>query len=356
MMVQAFIIAKRYLFVVLLTACISNLAAQNAALSKIAFGSCGHQDHPLPVYDLIVKHRPDLFVFLGDNIYGDTDNMDTLRAKYARLAAHKGFQQLIKTTKTLAIWDDHDYGMNDAGRHYAFKDSTKEIFLKFFNEPVNSARRKHAGIYDAHIYNCNGKKLQVILTDNRTFRDDLILYQGEKKNDERYFYTPDYSPQPSKDSTMLGAEQWAWLEEQLKQPADLRLICSGSQFSIEYNGYESWANFPHEQRKMLDLIKKTKANGVMFLSGDVHYAEISKLTDPGLYPIYDVTASGLSSTWLFATPNNNRIEGPIMENHFGMLTINWKLTDPTIKMEIWDVSNNQRIEHTVKLSELSFKK
>jgi alkaline phosphatase D len=75
-----------------------------------------------------------------------------------------------------------------------------------------------------------------------------------------------------------------------------------------------------------------------------------------LYPIYDVTASGLSSTWLFATPNNNRIEGPIMENHFGMLTINWKLTDPTIKMEIWDVSNNQRIEHTVKLSELSFKK
>lgn len=335
--------------------CSFTLQAQNP-VSKIAFGSCGHQDHPLPVYGVINQHHPDLFIFLGDNIYGDTDNMDTLRAKYARLAAHKDFQQLMKTTRTLAIWDDHDFGMNDAGRHYAYKDSSKEIFLKFFNEPAQSARRKHAGIYDARMYNCNGKKLQVILTDNRTFRDDLIPYQGEKKNDERYFYTPDYSPQPSPDSTMLGQQQWAWLEEQLKQPADLRLICSGSQFAIEYNGYESWANFPHEQKKMLDLIKKTRANGVMFLSGDVHYAEISRLHEPGLYPIYDVTASGLSSTWLFATPNNNRIEGPVMENHFGQLTINWSLKDPTIKMEIWDVSNNQRIEYSIQLSELQFKK
>lgn len=92
----------------------------------------------------------------------------------------------------------------------------------------------------------------------------------------------------------------------------------------------------------------------MFLSGDVHYAEISKLKEDGLYPIYDVTASGLSSTWHFATPNKNRIEGPVMENHFGIITITWNENNPEIKMEIWDGKNNQRIEHAIGLDEISF--
>ena len=138
------------------------------------------------------------------------------------------------------------------------------------------------------------------------------------------------------------------------KPADLRLVCSGSQFGIEYNGYEAWANFPHEQKKFLELIKKTKANGVLFLTGDVHYGEISKLEEPGLYPVYDFTSSGLSSTWHFATPNKNRIEGPIMDNHFGLLTIAWKKRNPVIKMEIWDTNNNQRVEHSIRLNEISF--
>lgn len=154
---------------------------------------------------------------------------------------------------------------------------------------------------------------------------------------------------------MLGETQWQWLEQELKKPADLRLIGSGSQFSIEYNGYEAWANFPLEQQRFLDLVKKTKANGVMFITGDVHYAEISKLEKPGLYPIYDVTSSGITSTWLFATPNKNRIEGPVMDNHFGMITIDWAQKDPSIKMEIWDVRDNQRVEYTIRLSEISFK-
>ena len=198
-------------------------------ISKIAFGSCGKQYHPLPIFDVIVGHQPDLFVFLGDNIYADTDNMDTMKAK------------------------------------------------------------------------------------------------------------------------------WLWLEKELQKPADLRIIGSGSQFGIEYNSYESWANFPLEQQKMIDLIKKTKANGVLFLSGDVHYAEISKLSIPGMYPIYDITSSGLSSKWHFATPNNNRIEGPVMENHFGLLTIDWEHKNPVIKMEVWDINNNQRFEYTIRLDELQFK-
>ncbi|HEX6845579.1 MAG TPA: alkaline phosphatase D family protein [Chitinophagaceae bacterium] len=328
---------------------------KEVAVTRIAFGSCGYQDEPQPVLALAAEQKPDAFIFLGDNIYGDTDNMDTLQAKYNRWGAKDEFKKLDSSTKIFAIWDDHDFGRNDAGKWYPYKGESKEIFLKFFKEPAESDRRKHEGIYQAEYIKAGEKTIQVILLDVRTFRNSLLAYDTSAKLPRKsYFYIPDYKPHLSPDSTLLGGEQWQWLEAELTKPADIRLICSGSQFSIEFNGYEAWANFPYEQKRMLELIKKTKANGVIFLTGDVHYAEISKLEEQGLYPIYDVTASGITSTWDFATLNKNRIEGPVMDNHFGLLTIEWQ-SDPLIRMEIIDKYRNSRIEYTIKGSDISFK-
>jgi alkaline phosphatase D len=325
------------------------------AVTKIAFGSCGDQDWPQPVLSLAADNKPDAFIFLGDNIYGDTKNMDTLENKYKRWMAQADFKKLDSATKIYAIWDDHDYGWNDDGKYYEFKKQSKELFLKYFKEPAQSERGKHEGIYHTEYIRTGDKTVQLILLDVRTFRNNLLPYDTlTKLPREHYFYKPDYKPHTSADSALLGAEQWKWLEGELNKPADLRLLCSGSQFSIEYNGYEAWANFPHEQKRMLDLIKKTKANGLLFLTGDVHYAEISKLEEPGLYPIYDITSSGITSTWDFATLNKNRIEGPVMDNHFGLLTITWE-KDPVIKMEIIDKFNNQRIEYTIRGSDIIFK-
>jgi alkaline phosphatase D len=327
---------------------------QKVAKTSIAFGSCGHEDEAQPVLALAADYNPDAFIFLGDNIYGDTDNMDTLQRKYERLGSKPEFQKLSNAAKLYAIWDDHDFGRNDAGKWYPFKKESKEIFLNFFKEPAQSERRKHEGIYHAEYLTKNGKTVQLILLDVRTFRSDLLLFDTTSKDlQERYFYPLDYQPHTSQDSTLLGAAQWKWLEATLQKPADLRLICSGSQFGIEFNGYEAWANFPHEQQRMLELIKNTKTTGVIYLTGDVHYAEISKLIVPGLYPLYDITSSGITSTWSFATPNKNRIEGPVMDNHFGLLTVEWS-ADPSIKMEIIDKSRNCRIEHTIRLSELKW--
>jgi alkaline phosphatase D len=335
---------------------VQNLQAQNKlpSVTKIAFGSCAHENDPQPILDLAANQKPDLFIYLGDNIYGDTKDMNVLKAKYAKLAAKQEFQNLKKSTRILATWDDHDFGWNDSGKWYPFKNESKEIFLNFFYEPKDSERRKHEGIYTSYQFESNGKKIQIILLDNRTFRSDLRLYRGELSHEPKYFYPLDYYPHQIEDSTLLGETQWNWLENELRKPADIRIIGSGSQFSISYNGYEAWANFPHEQKRFLELIKKTKANGVFFISGDVHYAEVSKLEIDGLYPIYDCTSSGITSTWHFATPNDNRIEGPVMENHYGLLTINCEKKDPEIKMEIIDVKQNQRIEHTIMLSQISF--
>jgi alkaline phosphatase D len=323
-------------------------------VTKIAFGSCGDQDWPQPVLSLAAELKPDAFVFLGDNIYGDTDIMDTLRNKYQRWSVRPEYKKLLASTKIFATWDDHDYGRNDSGVHYPFKKEAKEIFMNHFNVESDNEMRSRDGIYHTRYIKTNGKIVQIILLDVRSFRSDLLLYDGKTKLPrDRYFYKPDYMPHTSTDSTLLGEAQWAWLQNELTKPADLRLIGSGSQFSIEYNGYEAWANFPHEQKRMLEIIKSTRANGVIFLTGDVHYAEISTLKEDGLYPIYDVTASGITSTWDFAAANKNRIEGPVMENHFGLLTITWE-KDPIIKMEIIDNTNNHRLDYEIKGSAIKF--
>jgi alkaline phosphatase D len=323
-------------------------------LSKIAFGSCGDQRLPQPVIDRVARRKPDLFIYLGDNIYSDTDVIDTLEENYRKLVRKREFQALKASTPILATWDDHDFGLNDAGRHYALKEQSKILFLQTFGVP-DSAMLNRKGIYYSKIFSGGEHTVQIIFPDTRTFRDKLLAYTGDKKDDSRFNYQLDYSAYTTEDSTLLGEDQWKWIDEQLKVPADLRIIASSTQFGITFNGYESWANFPHEQRRMLELIKKNKASGVMFISGDVHYAEISKLNEPGLYPIYDVTSSGITSRWDFATPNDNRIEGPVMENHYGLLTIDWKEKDPSIHMRIYDVDDKERIHHTIHLSELQFK-
>ena len=323
-------------------------------ITKIAFGSCASEKHPLPIFYNVVKHKPDLFIFLGDNIYGDTKNMDSLKKKYKLLGNKKSFINLKDKVPILATWDDHDYGWNDVGKLYEYKEESKEIFLQFFDEPASSQRRKHKGIYHSHIKKYGNNKLQIILLDGRTFRDDLKPYNGEYDNDKRYgFYKKDYAPHLDTLPTLLGKQQWIWLENELKKPADVRIICTGTQFGIEWNGYEGWSNFPNERKRMVELIKRTKANGVLFISGDVHYSEISKV-DTTFYPLYDFTSSGLSSTWHFATPNKNRIEGPIMKNHFGLINIFWEQNNTKIKMETWDINDNQRIEYTIPLNSLQF--
>ena len=214
---------------------------------KIAFGSCGHETDPLPVFNQVVDHQPDVFIFLGDNIYGDTYDMDTLRAKYGKLADKSSYQNLKSNIPILATWDDHDFGWNDSGRHYPFKEESKQIFMDFFDEPKDSERRGRPGIYQSYFYDVGRLKIQIILLDTRTFRDDLRKYDGEKSGESRYFYGLDYYPYEISDSTLLGEIQWEWLESELQKEADVRIVGSSTQFGIEYNGYEAWANYPHEQ-------------------------------------------------------------------------------------------------------------
>lgn len=320
---------------------------------KIAFGSCSHQDKPLLIFNEIALRSPNLFIFLGDNIYGDTKNGLLLKKKYARLAKKSSFIALKQKTQIIATWDDHDFGKNDAGKEFIRKTKFKKLFLDFFDEPKKSLRREQQGIYTSYNFLVDNQIIQVVLLDTRTFRDKLLLINKAKSVDTLFKYQLDYIPHTEKQASFLGEKQWSWLKIKLLEEADYRIICSSTQFGISYNGYEAWANFPHERERMTQLIEETKAKGLVFISGDVHYAEISRLELPLSYPIYDITSSGLSQTWHFATPNSNRIDGPFMGNNFGLINIDTGAR--TMNFEIIDANGIPQITRKISLEELQFK-
>ena len=251
---------------------------KNTPLSRILFGSCAKQDRPIPIFKTVLAQQPELFLFLGDNIYADTTDVDVMRAKYAKLKANRFFAKLTTSCPILATWDDHDYGANDAGAEYTRRVESQRVFVDFWGDPPDSPRRKRPGIYLSRTFGPKGKRVQILLLDTRYFRGPL------KKGKRRVGgpYVPDNDP----DVTMLGEAQWNWLEQQLKKPAEVRILVSSIQCVAESAGQETWSNLPQQRKRLFDLITKTKAEGVLIVSGDRHWGgafrgeEACSLSDP----------------------------------------------------------------------------
>jgi len=320
---------------------------------RIAFGSCARSIKPQPILNTIVDAKPDLFVYLGDNIYADTRLAFLMRAKYHQLAIKKPFKRLRANVPVLSIWDDHDYGGNDDGVENPFKKTSERIFLDFWEVPKDSERRSRPGIYGHHVFEENGRRLQLILLDTRYFRDKATKNRRRDIKGPQAQYRRKYKPDPDPEKTVLGESQWTWLEARLREPADVTIIASSTQFAHAYNGLESWNNFPLEKARMLKLIEETGANGVIFTSGDVHWGEISKETKGVVYPIYDLTASGLTQIHDWASSNKKRVGKSLKELHFGVIDFDWEKADPEICLRLLDIKGKIRREACTLLSEIS---
>ncbi len=319
-------------------------------ITKIAFGSCANQNMEQVIWSAVNSWDPDIFMFLGDNIYGDTEDMNHLQKQYEKLGEKTGYQQLKENSLVLATWDDHDYGINDGGLEYPKKEESKTVMLNFFEEPKTSTRWDHPGIYHSYLFGEEDKRVQIILLDVRTFRTKLSSAERNERMSRRHMGS--YIPTVKQTDTMLGDEQWEWLEEQLKIPAEIRIFGMSTQFLVEFNGWEAWANMPLEREKMIQLIKKTKAEGVIFLSGDTHWAELSMVEEEGLYPLYDLTSSGLTNVWSGVAPNWNRIKKPFLDKNFGTVEIDWSQEDPKITLGVKDVNGEDKLKHSFNLSVL----
>jgi alkaline phosphatase D len=351
-----------WLVAVLLAAAVEGRADEKP-LSRIAFGSCANQDRPQPVWEAIVATRPEMFLFLGDNVYADTEDMDMLRATYQRLGQQPGFQKLKQTRPVLATWDDHDFGANDVGGEYPKKRQSQEVFLDFFEVAKDDPRRRQEGVYQARVFGPVGKRVQIILLDTRYFRSPLKkgFKGGERGEGRGGVYLPDTDPQ----AAVLGEPQWKWLAEQFKTPAEVRLIGSSIQFVADEHGSEKWGNFPKERERLLDLLRQSQAAGVIFLSGDRHLAEISRLPvsdkrGPG-YPLYDITSSSLNVPSGHLTKAGSRFANEVnsyrvgltyFEANFGTIAIDWSKPDPVIRLQVRDTEGDVVLQQRMALSEL----
>lgn len=341
---------------------LAGLATQTRAASvdnpitRIAFGSCAKESKPQPVWTAVNADRPDLFIFLGDNIYADTTEPEVLAKKYQTFAAQPGFKTLKSQTRLLATWDDHDYGQNDAGRENPIKHQSRQQMLDFWQEPQTSPRRTQAGgIYSAHYFGDADHRIQVLLLDLRWNRTplqtvDALAYADRKKRD-----MGPYSAITDSKAVYLGEAQWRWMEQELQKPAQIRILASSLQFLADFTGWEAWANFPAEQARFYQLIRKHAVNGLLIISGDTHWAELSRKTQDLPYPLYDLTSSGLTEEWHAISPNKYRISKAFAKANYGMITIDWQANPIALELEIKDSTGQPLISHHLDLAELSGK-
>jgi alkaline phosphatase D len=321
----------------------------DGAIIKIAFGSCAKQWLDQPIWNAVLESRPDVFLFLGDAIYGDYDgekafvpNKQTLLRDWGRLGAQPGYRALREQVPVMATWDNHDYGKHDGGAEFAFKETSKRLFLDFFGEPTDSERRTTPGIYDARIVGPVGRRVQIILLDTRYFKGPYLKdnrSKAEKNAAGLVGSMGNYVPNEDPDVSLLGEAQWQWLERQLLMPAEVRLIASSTQVVNDEKNMDEWGNYPLERRRLFDLIESTGASGVLLLSGNVHYTEISRL-ERSTYPLVDFTSSGMTHTneHYAGAENRYRVAGPSARKNFGLIEIDWA-AKPSPKIELQAVGS-----------------
>jgi alkaline phosphatase D len=326
-----------------------------APIFRIAFGSCAFQWAEQPIFRAVAAAKPDLYLSLGDAIYGDFDGETTydgtpesLRAEWAKLAASPDWQHLLANVPVMATWDNHDYGHHNAGEEFPLKVESQQIFLDFFSEPADSDRRMTPGIYTARVFGPPGRRLQIILLDTRTFKSaPRLAERPEGAGGSLGKYAPNNDPE----ATHLGEAQWRWLDEQLRQPAEVRLVASSTQIVADEKGMDEWGNYPHERQCLFDVIEKTGEEGVILLSGNIHFAEISR-TDEGPYALYDFTSSGLThvNEEYPNAPNRYRVAGPFVDLNFGLVSIDWD--EELVTLEAVGVDGATAFEQLVRFDEL----
>lgn len=289
------------------------LISEITKLETIAFGSCNRSDQNQILWDDVINARPDLWIWLGDNIYGDSDNMKVLASKYDRQNRNKGYVELRSQVPIIGIWDDHDYGANNAGKEFSAKKESRDLMFKFLDLPPDHAAWQREGGYQTYVVQQGAQEVRIILLDSRYFRDEPT--RDPKSN--QYV--------PNETGTILGEVQWTWLEDILTQStADIHIIGNGIQVIPEDHPYEKWHNFPLERIRLFDLIADNQVQNPILLSGDRHISEVSRIYWKE-QAIYEITSSGLTHSYeeVGNEPNRYRISQLVSQKSFATLQIDW---------------------------------
>ena len=304
----------RFLFLYLISV---NLYSTQEILT-LGFGSCLHQDRSMAILKTIEKKELDLFMFIGDNVYGDQEDgeLDKLIRTYKQ--QYNNLENFLKNVSTEFIWDDHDFGINDGGSNYRYKDRAKELFLETWKIPSNDPRRLRDGLYFDKMIKKNGLKVHLIFLDNRSFKSEWKLTdEFNKEGKERY--VKDFDP----DKTLLGKKQWQWLKDKLNEDSNIKIILSSLQILSLGHGWESWDKLPLERERLFNLIDESNVSNLFIFSGDRHRGGFYSFKTDDNNDIYEFTSSSLNLPIPFNTEEKGplRIGSTYRKANFGVVRI-----------------------------------
>lgn len=233
------------------------------------------------IFETMSNTDADFMIWLGDNWYTREEDYHSEWGLYNR--AHKvrktkKLQPLLAAMPNYAIWDDHDYGPNNAGSAYILKEATTDVFKSYWCNP--SYGENNEGIYTQLRY----YDVAFFLLDDRTWRS------SENMKDS-------IDGKANPDKLMFGKQQMSWLKNALLQSkgSSFKIIVTGSQMTNTYSPYDCFYHFPVEFSELMNFISDNNIEGVVFLTGDRHHSEILKYERSGKYPLYEMTISPLTS-------------------------------------------------------------
>jgi alkaline phosphatase D len=298
---------------------ISNSNLIYAESIKIGLGSCLDQDYPQPIWQSIKKEDLNYFIFLGDNVYGDTRYGSLRKMKSAYDRQKKVLPDFLNDISIFSIWDDHDFGINDGGADYRFKRRAQELYLDFWEITKDDDRSNREGIYFSKNEIFFDKKFKFIFLDTRFFRSKL---KGKKSN-----YIENIEP----DATILGNVQWTWFENELKSDFDFLFIFSSIQIIAKDHRFEKWSNFPNERAKLFELLEQFNDKTILF-SGDRHRSGIYKKNG-----IIEITSSSMNKPGSsFSETDSYLIGKTYPQENYGVLEV----LENTIHIKIKDIKGN----------------
>lgn len=293
---------------------------------KLGIGSCVDQDYPTPAWASLEKESINSFFFLGDNIYGDVPSgrLDNVILSYEKL--NDQMPSWLKNTEKLVIWDDHDYGLNDAGANYIYKAESQQIYNDAWNIDQNDPRRSREGIYFSELKDIAGKKILIVGLDTRYFRSNLIKIGNS------------YKPHKNSNTTILGPTQWQWLEKELSREHDILILASSIQVLATEHRFEKWANIPHERDRLLALLNKLSSK-VLIISGDRHRSGFYKLDN-----IYEFTSSSLNKGIFPSYESDSLLLGKTYtQNNYGIVQFHENSLNLFIKDENMNILESLEI-------------
>ena len=327
-------------------------AGTDAADVTIAIGSCfflAAAEAPwnaskygggFEIFDAIAAKTPDLMVWMGDNLYFQPpDELDpaSMAARYRRQRALPSLQRLLTAAPQIAIWDDHDYGPNDADMSYVMKGESLALFRRYWANP-SYGLPDVPGVFGRTRWG----DVDLFLLDDRWYRSANAMNDAPGK-------------------TMFGEQQLAWLRNALVYSrAPLKLVVNGSQLFNRANRFEGFNHFSYEQKAFTDWMLSQRVNGVMFASGDRHFTELLRVERPGAYPLYEFTSSPLTSH-PYENPDDAELTNPdvvpgtlIGKRQFGLIRLTGPQKARHIALESYDQTGALLWRHELDAKDLRF--